>query len=81
MTTTTGKGTDQARREIAERMARLTLWKLRDMRRTWHRPRTRRLPKEARALKSLMREAQAVGLVPPEPAPSLGRRVSRPPPW
>jgi hypothetical protein len=62
-------------------MARLTLWKLRDMRRTWHRPRRLRLAKEARALKSLIREAQAVGLMPPEPAPRQGRRGSRPPPW
>jgi hypothetical protein len=81
MATTTGKRSDQARREIAERMERLTLWKLRDMRRTWHRPRTLRLGKEARALKSLVREAQAVGLVPPQPAPPKEHRGSRAPPW
>lgn len=68
---------DRARRKMADRMARLTLWKLRDMRRTWRRPRIRRLPKQARALKSLLAEAQAAGLLPPQPAPQQGRR-SRP---
>ena len=62
-----------ARRKIHDRLARLTLWKLRDMRRRWTRPRARRLPKEARALKSLLAEAQAAGLVPPAP-PAKGRR-------
>lgn len=50
----------EARAKMAARIARLTLWKLRDMRRRWTRPRTYRLPKEARALKSLLAEAQAV---------------------
>jgi len=77
MATTNDKWIDQARRKMADRMARLTLWKLRDMRRSWPRPRTLRLPKQARALKSLLREAQAAGL-PPQPAPQQGRRCSRP---
>lgn len=71
---------DQARRKMANRIARLTLWKLRDMRRSWPRPRTLRLPKQARALKSLLAEAQAAGLLPPQPAPQQGRRRSRPRP-
>ncbi len=62
-----------AKQKMATRMAQLTLWKLRDMRRTWTRPRRLRLPKQARALKSLIREAQAVGLVPPQE-----RRSARP---
>ena len=45
-------------------MVRLTLWKLRDMRRRWPRPRLSRLPAQARALRSVVREAQAAGLVP-----------------
>ena len=52
------------RRKMAKRMARLALWKLRDMRRTWRRPRVLRLPVQARALRSVVREAQAAGLVP-----------------
>ena len=67
----------QARRKMADRIARLTLWKLRDMRRTWRRPRILRLPKQARALKSLLAEAQAAGLLPPQPAPDKGRRRQR----
>ena len=67
------EGIDQARRKMADRIARLTLWKLRDMRRSWPRPRTLRLPKQARALKSLLGEVHAAGLVAPEP-PAKGRR-------
>jgi hypothetical protein len=71
---------NQTRLEMAERIARITLWKLRDMRRRLHRPRTYRLPKEARTLKSLIAEAQAVGLIPPDapakPRPR-GQRRSR----
>ena len=74
MATTNDKWIDQARRKMADPMARLTLWKLRDM----AHPRTLRLPKQARALKSLLREAQAAGLLPPQPAPQQGRRCSRP---
>lgn len=72
---------DKQKRKIAGCLARMALWKTRDMRRRLHRPRTLRLPREARTLKSLIREAQAVGLVPPQPAPPPGRRGSRPPPW
>jgi hypothetical protein len=78
MATTNDRGIDQARRKMADRLARLTLWKLRDMRRTWTRPRTLRLPKQARALKSLLAEAQAAGLLPPQPAQQQARRRSRP---
>jgi hypothetical protein len=70
----------EAKREIGTRMLRLTLWKLRDMRRSWPRPRTLRLPAQARALRSVVREAQAAGLIPPQPAPHQPRRRSRPPP-
>jgi hypothetical protein len=72
------KELDKQKRKIAKRMARLTLWKLRDMCRGRPRPRTSRLPKEARVLKSLLAEAEAAGLVPPpEPAPKQQRRSSR----
>jgi hypothetical protein len=37
-------------------------------------PRLARLPKEARALKSIVAEARALGLVPPPPAPAPRRR-------
>ena len=68
-----------AKRKIGGRMLRLTLWKLRDMRRTWTRPRKLRLLKQARALKSLLREAQAAGLLPPQPPVSQPeRRRGRP---
>ncbi len=78
MATMDNEAMNQARRKIADRLARLTLWKLRDMRRAWPRPRTLRLPKQARVLKSLLAEAQAAGLLPPQPAPQQGRRCSRP---
>ena len=68
----------EAKRKIAPRMLRLTLWKRRDMPPTWTHPRRLRLPKPARALKSLIREAQAVGLVPPQPAPPQARRRAHP---
>ena len=77
MATTHEAWLKQTRRKMAKGLARLTLWKLRDMRRGWPRPRKLRLPKEARALKSLLAEAQAAGLVPPEPAPQPGQRSSR----
>lgn len=57
----------EAKQKMAKRMARLTLWKLRDMRRTWTRPRRLRLPAQARALRSVVREAQMAGLVPVTP--------------
>ena len=68
----------EAKRKIAPRMLRLTLWKRRDMPPTWTHPRRLRLPKQARALKSLIREAQAVGLVPPPSPPPQARRRARP---
>ena len=52
------------RREMGRRLGRLILWKLRDQRRLWPRPRLVRLPAQARALRSVVREAQAAGLVP-----------------
>ena len=67
-----------AKQKIAKRLARLTLWKLRDMRRTWPRPRRLRLPKQARALRSVVREAQAAGLVAmPEPGGGSRQRRAR----
>ena len=66
----------EAKQKVAKRMARLTVWKLRDMRRTWTRPRRLRLPKQARALQSLIREAQAAGLV-AMPEPGSGSRQRR----
>ena len=66
----------EAKQKVAKRMARLTLWKLRDMRRSWTRPRRLRLPKQARALKSLIAEAQAAGLV-AMPEPGSGSRQRR----
>lgn len=78
MTTTNDPWINQARRKMADRLARMTLWKLRDMRSRLHRPRILRLPKQARALKSLLAETQAAGLLPPSPPPAQqGRRHSR----
>jgi hypothetical protein len=78
MATTHEAWIKQARRKMAKGLARLTLWKLRDLRRGWPRPRKLRLPKEARALKSVLAEAQAAGLLPPPaPAPKQQRRSSR----
>jgi hypothetical protein len=51
---------DTLRRRIAAQHGRLILWKLRDMRRT--RRRSRRLPKEERALKALIADARAADL-------------------
>ena len=67
----------EARQKIAKRLARLTLWKLRDMRRRLHRPRTFRLPMQARMLKSVVAEAHAPGLVPAPPEPGGGSRQRR----
>jgi hypothetical protein len=67
----------QVRRKMAKKQAHMILWKLRDMRRRLTRPRTSRLAKEARALKSLLAEVQAAGLLPPDPAPQQQRRSSR----
>jgi hypothetical protein len=52
------------RRNVAARMARMALWKSRDMRRRLHRPRTFRLPKMGRMLRAVVAEAEAAGLVP-----------------
>ena len=55
----------QARRKMAKNLTHMILWKQRDMRARMKRPRTARLAKEARALKSLLAEAEAAGLLPP----------------
>ena len=54
----------ELRRKMARLWARLTLRKMRDLSRRWPRPRLSRLPAQARALRSVVREAQAAGLVP-----------------
>jgi hypothetical protein len=51
----------KAQRKIRDGLALLARRKLRDMRRRAMRPRTYRLPKEARILKSLIAEARAAG--------------------
>ena len=49
----------KARRKVRDAMLRLARWKLREMRDKYiGRPRTTRLAKEARALKSLLRHAE-----------------------
>jgi hypothetical protein len=53
---------------------RLILRHLRDAHERFPKPRRSRLPKEARALKSIVAEARALGLVPAEPAASPRRR-------
>jgi hypothetical protein len=70
MAMTYDAGVAHVRRKMAERQAQLILWKLRDMRRRMHRPRTARLPAEVRALQSMMAEARAAGLIsaPRQPA-------------
>ena len=71
----------QARRKMAKNLAHMILWKQRDMRARMKRPRTARLAKEARALKSLLAEAEAAGLLPPpDPPPQPGRRSAGPHP-
>lgn len=67
------------RRKIAKGQAHLILWKMRDMRRRMHRPRTARLPKEVRALQSMMAEARAAGLIsaPPQLAGKRPRATKR----
>jgi hypothetical protein len=55
-----------ARRALARGLLRMALRHLRHMRMTSSRPRKRRLVKDARAVKSLMAQARAAGLVPPE---------------
>jgi hypothetical protein len=54
--------------------ARLILRQMRAMKATFPKPRHSRLPKEARALKSIVAEARALGLVPPEPPAAPRRR-------
>ncbi len=66
----------QMRAKMARKMAQSILWKLRDMRRRSTRPRIARLPKEVRALKSLLAEAEAAGVV--APARGGGARLRRP---
>jgi hypothetical protein len=73
-----GMATMSDEHKIRDALVRLTRWKLRDMRRRWTRPRTYRLPKEARALKSLLRETQAARLLPAqEEAPKRRRPRSK----
>jgi hypothetical protein len=64
----------KARRKMGSIYARLILRKMREMQAKFPKPRQSRLPKEARALKSIVAEARALGLVPPEPAPPPRRR-------
>ena len=51
------------RRKMARIWGRLILRNMRDLSRRWPQPRLLRLPAQARALQSLMRKAQAAGLV------------------
>jgi hypothetical protein len=53
------------RRRIARLLLRSALCQARQLRAGLSRPRKRRLVKEARAVKSLMADARAAGLVPP----------------
>jgi hypothetical protein len=62
------------RHEIAEQYGRLIRWQLRRMRIKWAKPRTYRLPREARALRSLLNEARAAGVDTGEAAPGASRR-------
>ena len=66
----------EARRKMASIYARLILRQMRSMLATSPKPRHSRLPKEARALKSIVAEARALGVVPPE-APASPRRRRR----
>ena len=52
------------RRKIANLMLRSALWQARRLNAGVSRPRRLRLPAQARALRSVVREAQAAGLVP-----------------
>ena len=76
MSTTDEPWINKARRKVVDKMARMALWKTRDMRRRLHRPRTFRLPMQARMLKSVVAEAYAAGLVAP-PEPGGGSRQRR----
>jgi hypothetical protein len=63
-----------ARRALRDKLLRLTLWKVRGMRRrVASSRRARRLPKDARTLKSLLAELRELGLAPP-PKPQPGPR-------
>ncbi len=64
----------KARRKMASIYARLILRQMRAMKAKFPKPRHARLPKEARVLKSIVAEARALGLVPPEPPASPRRR-------
>jgi len=64
----------KARRKMGSIYARLILRQMRAMKATFPKPRHSRLPKEARALKSIVAEARALGLVPPEPPAAPRRR-------
>ena len=59
------EGGAKTKRKIGRLLLRSALCQARQLRRGSSRPRKRRLVKEARAVKSLMAEARAAGLVPP----------------
>ena len=65
------------RRKMGRLWGRLTLRKMRDLSRRWPRPRLSRLPAQARALRSVVREAQAAGLVPMPEGGASGRPSKR----
>lgn len=54
----------EARRDLRDKLLRLARWKVRETRRRWTSQRARRLPKEARALRSLVAELQAKAIMP-----------------
>jgi hypothetical protein len=68
----------EARRELRDKLLRLARWKLRETRRRWTSQRARRLPKQARALKSLLAELQERALGPVQrPKPRRSHSVPR----
>jgi hypothetical protein len=71
-----GERLNKQKAKIADTMARIIRMQLRRMRAGIAKPRTYRLPKEARALKSLLAETQAAGIAVPEGG-SQGRSQSR----
>jgi hypothetical protein len=64
----------KVRLKVASSFARLSIRKLREMHAKFPKPRLFRLPKEARALKSLVAEARAAGLVQPASGTTRRRR-------
>jgi hypothetical protein len=65
------------RRKMARIWGRLILRNMRDLSRRWPQPRLSRLPAQARALRSVVREAQAAGLVPTPERGGSGRAPKR----